>query len=90
MMWAIRGMNYADLVANLGDVRCPCLVIHGAEDKWIPRAAAEELRDLLPNARLVEIAKTRHAPEVEDVDATEAAIRAFLESLGPSHQPADR
>lgn len=75
LLWAIRNMKY--LVSE--EVLCPALIVHGENDKWISKEDAEELRSRLPDAELVVISGTRHAPELEDVDATRRAIEAFLD-----------
>ncbi len=79
LMWAIRKMSFRKLVPALHVVFSPVLIVHGANDKWISSQSAEELRSRLPNATLVIIPETRHAPEMENVDLTCSAIRTFFE-----------
>jgi pimeloyl-ACP methyl ester carboxylesterase len=80
LMWAIRKMRYTNLVANLNQVQQPTLIVHGAEDRWIPVDYARELRSRLPDAELIEMPKTRHAPQLENVALTAEIVEAFLKN----------
>jgi pimeloyl-ACP methyl ester carboxylesterase len=47
-------------------VRCPVLVVRGADSDVLPRAVAEEMTRRGPRARVVEIAGCGHAPALMD------------------------
>jgi pimeloyl-ACP methyl ester carboxylesterase len=79
LMWAIRNMSYRSLIPRLSEVIVPALIIHGEQDRWISKDSAEELQRRLPVADLVVIPETRHAPEMEDVEKTAAAIMTFFQ-----------
>lgn len=81
LLWCIRRMNYDALVPHLDEVRCPTLIVHGADDCWIAPADAARLHTLLPNARLAIVPGARHMPEIEAPDEVHAAIDAFLGEL---------
>ncbi len=86
LIWAIRKMNYAKLVSRLDEVKCPALIVHGAEDVWIPARYPRELQSRLSKATLVEIPDARHAPELEKVDLTCEHVLRFLEKNSESAQ----
>jgi pimeloyl-ACP methyl ester carboxylesterase len=65
-----------DTLARLGEVRHPCLVIHGSEDLLIPVAHGEELAEHLADSTL-RILPTGHVPLWEEPEETAAAITAF-------------
>lgn len=53
-----------DLRASIGNIRQPVRLIHGAEDRLMPAAAAEWLADALPDGRLSVFADCGHAPQL--------------------------
>jgi pimeloyl-ACP methyl ester carboxylesterase len=46
--------------SNLGDIRCPTLVVHGTADTDVPFTNAEFSSSSIPNARLYKIEKAGH------------------------------
>jgi pimeloyl-ACP methyl ester carboxylesterase len=58
----------------------PTLIVVGAVDTLTPPALAEEMRDLIPGARLEVIAGAGHLPPIEKPDAVTAVLRAWLTS----------
>ena len=61
-------------------VRCPTLLLRGAESDLLSRATAQEMTARGPKARVVEFAGVGHAPTLVAADQI-AAVREFL--LGP-------
>jgi pimeloyl-[acyl-carrier protein] methyl ester esterase len=53
-----------DLRPVLGDIAQPTLIVHGENDQLVPLAAARELAERLPHARLAIVAGAAHAPFV--------------------------
>jgi pimeloyl-ACP methyl ester carboxylesterase len=78
LMWAIRKINYDSLVPRIPDIKCPTLIVQGAEDEWIPMKYAEQLQSLISGSVLKAIPKSKHAPEIERVDLTFDHIDKFL------------
>lgn len=72
-----RGM---DLWSVYDAIRCPTLVLRGAESDLLSRETAEQMSQRGPRAKVVEIAGVGHAPSLLHADQVEL-IRAFL--LGP-------
>jgi 2-hydroxymuconate-semialdehyde hydrolase len=79
LMWTIRKLTYEKLIPRLHEIKCPSLIIHGAEDQWVPLRYAKELHSRLLNSTLAVIPQTRHMPEVEQVDLAYKHIEVFLE-----------
>ena len=65
---------YANARAAAKAVRCPALVIAGANDRMAPARGARELAGLIDDARVVEIAGSGHMMMVEKPDATLDAL----------------
>lgn len=60
-------------------VNVPSLVLHGAQDGFIVHGHAGKLADALPNGRAQTIPNAGHFPQIEQADATAAAIIAFAQ-----------
>jgi pimeloyl-ACP methyl ester carboxylesterase len=58
-------------------IRCPTLLIRGAESDLLTRATAEAMTQRGPRARLIEFAGVGHAPQLMDPDQI-APVREFL------------
>jgi pimeloyl-ACP methyl ester carboxylesterase len=61
--------------ALLKQVRCPTLVLHGADDPVIPAAAAKDTAESIPGAELIVIPGMGH-------DFPSALVPAFLKHIG--------
>ncbi len=66
---------------DLARVRCPVLVVRGAESDLLTAEGARELTGALPDARLVEIREAGHNAHLEQPDAVLGALDAFLAPL---------
>lgn len=65
----------------LGRIRQPTLVIHGAHSQLYGSDTAKHLVSALPNARAVQFDRSGHAPQLEQPDLFNAAIRDFAAGL---------
>jgi 3-oxoadipate enol-lactonase len=74
-----EALRDADLRDRLGKIRAPTLVIAGAEDPAATVHQAEEIRDSIPEARLVVI----EAAHLANIEKPEAVTREILEHLEP-------
>ncbi len=83
LMWCIRRLRSDRMAPEAAEIRCPTLVVHGRDDVWVPLPAADTVATRIPGARLVAIAEARHAPELDQPEATLAAVRAFLGEVAP-------
>jgi pimeloyl-ACP methyl ester carboxylesterase len=69
--------EHAPVVDRLGEIRCPTLVLVGAEDRPFLEPA-EELARGIAGAERVTITDAAHSPQLENPPAWSAAIRAHL------------
>lgn len=60
----------------------PLLVVRGGESDLLSAAAVERMREAAPSASFVTVPGVGHAPMLDEPEA-EAAIDAFLDSIGP-------
>lgn len=68
--------RYTDEVQDsYGGLRCPCRLLWGADDQWIPIEKGRELARLIPGCELIEIAECGHLMQE---DAPEAVISTAL------------
>jgi proline iminopeptidase len=67
-----------DLCPSLKKLKIPTLIMHG-DSEHLPASAAVELRQNMPQSRLVIINHCGHFPYVESPDAYFASIEEFLE-----------
>jgi len=69
-----------DMRSRLGEIQAPTLVVAGAEDPAATVDQAEEIRDSIPDARLVVIESAAHLANVEQ---PEGVTREILNHLEP-------
>ena len=70
-----------DLRFELEGVRAPTLVITGTQDLLTPLGDAEELHEMIPTSRLVELRGAAHALMVEAPNAFNRAVLEFLAEI---------
>ena len=63
----------------LGGIRCPTLVVVGAEDELTPLNVAEEIRAGIPGSRLVVVPGAGHLSPIEQPAAVTAALKIWLD-----------
>jgi len=68
----------ADFRPTLAKLALPTAVLHGRHDTILPLAGGELLAKTIPGARLTVFEDSAHAPFVEEPDAFNAALLAFL------------
>ncbi|MEV8468092.1 alpha/beta fold hydrolase [Fluviibacterium sp. DFM31] len=66
---------------TLRALKVPTLALCGTEDALCPIHRHELIRDLVPGARLEIIPNAGHLPTLEQPDATNAALRRWLEAV---------
>jgi len=74
-MCLLEAFADADLSADLVDVRCPTLVVHGERDERAPRAVADALHRGIPGSRLVVLPGVGHMVNLEARAETAALVR---------------
>jgi proline iminopeptidase len=75
--WASLKGHGPELRRRLGALRVPTLILHGRYDP-IPMEWAEELAELMPEARLVVLEESGHLPYSEEAERMFAELRGFL------------
>lgn len=83
---AIRGaihrmMHRPDSTALLAQITVPTLVIVGEEDELTPPEESRRIAEAVPGATLVTIPAAGHLSNLEQPDAFNAALTAFLAKL---------
>jgi pimeloyl-ACP methyl ester carboxylesterase len=77
----VAGLEYlrdSDVRARIPAISIPILLLHGADDRIIPSAAAEWLHDHLPDSRLRIFEKNGHALLAHHFDKVMCEISCFL------------
>ena len=75
----LRGPNPEVVMLNkLHLIKSPTLLIHGAQDKFIPLKYARRAYKLIPNAELKVIEECGHCPYIEKASEFNEAVLAFL------------
>lgn len=90
--WHVRGrvrylhalmnaIDIAPLEARLPEVSVPTTVIHGTADGIVPFRVGRAIASKVPNARLIALPQTGHAPHHEEPAVVRMAIREALAHL---------
>ena len=80
-----HSMAEADLREFLPQIMIPTLLLYGELDQRSPLRIAAELRDGIPQAKLVVIPGVGHISNAEAPNEFNERVRAFLRSLGTAH-----
>lgn len=75
---AMAGINVEPLNDRLERIRCPVLVVSGANDQFTPRRAADIMLEHLSQGRFEELPNVGHLLTDEDPDAVTAVIENWL------------
>jgi 3-oxoadipate enol-lactonase len=79
---AQRGMaRRPDSTPTLATIGCPALVVVGAEDQLTPPAESERMAAAVKGAKLVKVPSAGHLANLENADAFNAALAAFVGAL---------
>jgi pimeloyl-ACP methyl ester carboxylesterase len=77
----VRASQSHDLAERLAEIRMPCLVITGDDDRIVPMEQSIRLADELPDAELVVIPDCGHIPHEECPEPFLQAVTDFLSQL---------
>ena len=83
-------VKFAPLTPQLGQIRCPVLLMNGEHDFFTPRECHEVMRRHLPNCRLLLIQHAYHAFTLEMPELTLRQIWEFLRSVDSGAWVGDR
>lgn len=87
LLAGLQSLGDVDLRATVAAVRQPALIVSGRNDRVTLPAAGRWLAQALPGAKLLEIARTGHAPFISHHAEVAAAIREFIATLPPEVMP---
>jgi pimeloyl-ACP methyl ester carboxylesterase len=71
-------VDKAALLASIGGVHAPALIVWADHDPYFPVSVAEHLRELLPGAELHVIGDAGHLPQEEQPAAFEDLVLGWL------------
>lgn len=77
----------SDFRPHLARIRQPTLIVHGRYSQLYGPPTAAHLAAALPDARAIEFKHSGHAPQLEEPDKFNAAIRDFADSLSRTFLP---
>jgi pimeloyl-ACP methyl ester carboxylesterase len=90
---ALDALTSYDFRDRLPDIRCPTLIVWGAEDMLVPVHDASEFERLIPNARKVVFEDTGHTAMIERPPTFNALLVDFLreglEAAPAASEPAE-
>jgi 3-oxoadipate enol-lactonase len=69
-----------NLTSRLKEIKCPILVIVGADDPGTPVSMAQEIHDNAPGSKLVILPSAAHLANLEQPEGFTRALRGFLGS----------
>ena len=69
-----------NLTARLKEIKCPILVIVGADDPGTPVSMAKEIHENAPGSKLVVLPQAAHLANIEQPEGFSRALREFLSS----------
>lgn len=69
-----------DASLHIGEITCPVLLIAGSEDSWSPPAQHEDIRALVPHAKLVIVEGAGHFAPVEKPEEVAGVLCDFLQA----------
>lgn len=81
----LDALDKHDVLADLGRVTCPTLVLGAHMDQIVPGFASEEIAAAIPGAEL-EMFATGHGCMIEEVEAVNAAVERFLGTLASARK----
>lgn len=70
-----------DAAPLLPEIRCPALVLCGADDSWAPASRHREMAAAIPDARLVVVPECGHMCTLERPEAVTQALLAWQASV---------
>ncbi len=76
------GQNIEGLWADVHQVRCPALLVRGAESPILAAEGAQRFREECPGASIAEVAGAGHSVMGDNPSGFLAAVRPFLERHG--------
>lgn len=73
-------LNRRDCFADLEGITCPTVVIVGRQDQLTPLKLSQQMVEMMPNARLVELENCGHLSSMEQPVAVSAVLRYWMQT----------
>jgi pimeloyl-ACP methyl ester carboxylesterase len=70
-----------DIMGDLGEIKCPSLIICGREDRLTPIKYSEFLKSKIPGSRMEVVEGAAHMPMLENPKALSSVLAEFLRTL---------
>jgi pimeloyl-ACP methyl ester carboxylesterase len=83
----VRGTLEYSVRDKLKEMKCPTLIISGAQDKVCDPKTAQEAAEELPNGLFLPIPKCGHAPQIEKAWKINRLVVHFLSAEEPTTRP---
>jgi pimeloyl-ACP methyl ester carboxylesterase len=80
-IWLDPRFRAWNIESFLDPIRCPVLVLQGAQDEYGTLKQVEAIQAKIPSASVVILENCKHAPHRDQRDATLSAIRQFLRTF---------
>ena len=77
-----QALPHINSTARLKEIKCPTIVIVGADDQGTPVAMARIIHEAMPGSELAIIAAAAHISNIEQPAAFNALLSGFLSRLG--------
>lgn len=78
----LRHFDQYDLWWNLGNIKCPTLIVRGKESRVMRREKAQQMNKIISESRFEEIPSATHPVHIDNPHAFQKAIFKFLTSVG--------
>jgi pimeloyl-ACP methyl ester carboxylesterase len=80
-IWLASGFRDWNIESSLDLIRCPVLVLQGAQDEYGTARQIDAIQHRIPTASAIILDACKHAPHRDRPEATLAAIEQFLRTL---------
>jgi len=80
-IWLDPGFRSWNIESFLDFIRCPVLVLQGAQDEYGSTKQIDVIQGRIPSASAIVLDNCKHAPHRDRCEATLSAIRQFLRTL---------
>lgn len=77
--WARAGADFSYLWGKLPAIKCPALIVRGAESDLLSRKTCQDMLAAMPQAEFVEISAAGHSVADDNPEAFASEVLSFLE-----------
>lgn len=74
-------VRFDEMWARLAQIRCPTLVVRGADSDVLSEKTAKRMEEVIPNCRFVTVPEAGHTVPQDNAAGFLAVVRPFLEEL---------